>query len=337
MSTAQPRTRPSSDLRPADGERSSASEPASKSATGAGAPTLDAGAGWSAPVRGAAEDDAGDDGSIDDLAPLDVRLRGVRVTYFDAGPRDAPAVVMLHALGADRRRWHGLARALLDRHRVIALDFPGFGASERADHRRPPPTYESLAETVLDLVAALDLGRVTLIGHSMGAGAALVAAADRPEFVERLVLVAAPLHRGAIGLVDRLATAPVVGGAMFRHLVGGAAMRRRGVAAVDWADAADATWSMLRRSIESSVLEARLSRVRAPTLLVWGRDDRVAPSAIGARLAREIRGARLEILECGHAPEVERPAAFIALIEGFLAATVRTTPTPAPTRLRGRR
>ena len=237
---------------------------------------------------------------------------------------------MLHALGADRRRWHGLGHALADRHRVIALDFPGFGASDRAGGRRPLPTYESLAETILDLVAALDLGRVTLIGHSMGAGAAIVVAADRPEFVERLVLIAAPLQHGAIGLVDRLAIAPVVGGAMFRHLVGRAVMRRRGVASMDWTDASDACWAMLRHSADSSVLKARLSRVRAPTLVVWGRQDRVAPCGVGTRLAREIPGARLEILDCGHAPEIERPAAFTGLIESFLASTARSKPGRCP-------
>ncbi len=280
--------------------------------------------------------------AVDALAGFetgDIRLRGLRVRYVEAGPPDAPAAVLLHGLGLDHRQWSGSIEALSRARRVIAFDFPGFGASDR-----PPPTsypygFEALAETTLDLLAALGVGRCALVGHSMGAGAAIVAAADRPEFVERLVLVAPPCFRSRAPLSQRLSMLPIVGRPLFQRMLGGAALQRHlaeyagdrddGRDAIEEAAQRDATWAMLRASIDPDTLRARLPRVRAPTLVVWGRDDRVEPWTFGSRLAREIAGARLEILECGHAPEAERPDAFEALVESFLADPSAALPADA--------
>jgi pimeloyl-ACP methyl ester carboxylesterase len=63
---------------------------------------------------------------------------------------------------------------------------------------------------------------------------------------------------------------------------------------------------------------ARTSGVRAPTLVVWGTDDRVVPVNAGKRLAREIPGARLELLSTGHAPQEDAPGALAAALRRFL-------------------
>ena len=273
---------------------------------------------------------------VDDFTPRDLRLRGVRVTYFDLGPAAAPAVIMLHGLALSRMQWAPLARALAPQHRVIALDFPGFGDSEHPRSSGYSYSYEGLAETVVDLVAALDLGRVSLVGHAMGAGVAIVAAADRPEFVARLVLVAAPCYRTPRPLGQRLVEVPLLGAALFERVLGRAAVRPHVIDAqsaggprIHHGNTTRATFAMLRRAGSPSTLEARLPRVRTPTLVVWGRDDRVSPSTHGSRLAREIQGARLEILECGHAPEAECPRQFASIVSEFLADE------PAPTSSRG--
>jgi pimeloyl-ACP methyl ester carboxylesterase len=86
---------------------------------------------------------------------------------------------------------------------------------------------------------------------------------------------------------------------------------------------------MLRHATAPSTIEARLPKVRTPTLVVWGRDDDVAPWTHGTRLARELSGARLEILECGHFPEDERASAFEALVTEFLDDDAATARPPA--------
>lgn len=271
--------------------------------------------------------------------PADVRLRGLRVRYLDLGPADAPAVVLLHGLGLDRNQWSGLFEPLSRGRRTIAFDFPGFGESDRPSTSEYPYGFQAFAETTLDLLAALGVGRCALVGHSVGAGAAIVAAADRPEFVERLVLVAPPCYRTSATAAQRLTMLPVVGRPLFQRALGGAVLRRHlgayageredGRTAIEDAALRDATYAMLRAMLDPDTLRARLPRVRAPTLVVWGRDDRVVPWTFGPRLAREIAGARLEILECGHAPEIERPDAFEALVTSFLDGATTGLPADA--------
>jgi pimeloyl-ACP methyl ester carboxylesterase len=247
-----------------------------------------------------------------ELATFDLAVRGARVRYVDGGPREGPAVVFLHGHGRDHTQWLRAARALARRRRVIALDLPGFGASEPGAGRA---AFEPLAEATLDLVAALQLGRVALVGHSLGGAVAIVAAADRPEFVERLVLVAPVCYRPNGALDERLSALPVVGPALFRRVLGGRILERQ---TGHRERPTTATWPLLRASSSPSTIEARVPRVRTETLVVWGREDPVAPWTHGTRLSRELGNARLEIFEGGRFPEAERPAAFEALVSEFL-------------------
>lgn len=260
--------------------------------------------------------------AMDSLTPFDVQLRGRRLRYVDGGDRAAPAVVLLHGVGRDHTQWSPLASSLARNRRVVALDLPGFGASEPI---RGAVRWEELAETVVDLLAVLDLGRVTLIGHSMGAAIAIVAAADRPEFIERLVLVAPACYRALRGVEERLLAMPIVGPTVMRKIVGPAVLRR--YVGLD-AKPTPLCWSMIEALEAPTTIEARLPRVRAPSLVIWGRDDRVAPWTHGTRMARELGNARLEIFDCAHFPEEERPTAVDALVRDFLGVTTRTAPRP---------
>lgn len=263
---------------------------------------------------------------MESLTPFDVQLRGRRVRYVDGGPRSTPAVVLLHGIGRDHAQWTPLATSLARTRRVVALDIPGFGASEPI---RGAMRWEELSETVLDLVACLDLGRVTLIGHSMGAAISIVAAADRPEFIERLVLVAPSCYRATTFLEDRLIAAPIVGPTLLRRIVGARVLRRH--VGLDARPSAQC-WAMIEATTVPSTIEARVPRVRAPSLVVWGRDDRVVPWTHGTRLARELGNARLEILDCAHFPEEERPALVDSLIRDFLGVTTRNARGPGAPR-----
>lgn len=256
----------------------------------------------------------------DDVTPFDVQLRGRRVRYIAGGPRDAPAVVLLHGVGRDHAQWAPLARSLARSRRVVALDLPGFGLSEPI---RGVTRWEELAETVLDLVALLELGRVTLLGHSLGAAIAIVAAADRPEFVERLILVSPSCYRAPRALDERLIAAPLLGPTVLRSLLGPAVLRRH--VGLD-AKPTPLSWSMIEALASPATIEARVPRVRAPSLVIWGRDDRVSPWTHGTRLARELGSARLEILDCAHFPEEERPVLFEALVSEFVGVRTRNAP-----------
>jgi pimeloyl-ACP methyl ester carboxylesterase len=81
----------------------------------------------------------------------------------------------------------------------------------------------------------------------------------------------------------------------------------------------------LRATVDTRPVAAQTSRIQKPTLVVWGRGDRLLPAAVGQRLAREIRGARFELLDAGHAPQEERPQELAEAVRRFLREATRGT------------
>jgi len=122
-------------------------------------------------------------------APGDLtEVAGERLHVRDSGPKDASAVVLIHGFGASLHTWEPWARELALHHRVIRLDLPGCGLSE------PDPTGDYTdARSVRLLLALLDqrgIERATLVGHSIGGRIAWTFAAQHPERIDKLVLIA---------------------------------------------------------------------------------------------------------------------------------------------------
>lgn len=84
--------------------------------------------------------------------------------------------------------------------------------------------------------------------------------------------------------------------------------------------------STLQATVDTRAVSALTARITVPTLVVWGRDDRVVPAALGQRLARQIRGAGFELMGTGHTPHEETPAAFAAIVSRFLRAERAAAP-----------
>lgn len=283
------------------------------------------------------------------LPPKDVTTRGARIRFVEAG--DGPPLVLVHDALGSHELWERTAPALAERFRVIAPDLPGFGGSEKPDPQRYAYGYDAFAESVFDLVAALGLGRVDVCGHGMGAGVALTLAARHPAVVRKLVLVSAPVHGDEAGLA-RAARVPVLGGLLWRQLVGRALFGSY-VAGSTYAGAPkvpegrldvfyrhfstpaarQAGHATLVAIGDTRPLAARMPRVTADTFVVWGRDDALASIEQGRRLARELRG-RFEVLECGRCPPEEIPEAFVATLAAFLEAAPFSRRTPEPPRVR---
>jgi 4,5:9,10-diseco-3-hydroxy-5,9,17-trioxoandrosta-1(10),2-diene-4-oate hydrolase len=205
------------------------------------------------------------------------------------------------------------------------------------------------------VMSALSLPRADVIGHSMGGGVAITLAARHPERVQRLVAVAAALYpvNETMPPLAKLALLPVVG----RHLARLGMTRREFARACrtqtvrdgrvlddDWVDyffarlnragGHDAAHACLTVLSSASENNGDPGRVRAPTQLVWGDEDRLIPMAHGKRLARAIAGARLDIVPAsGHMPFIERPDEFLRVVRPFLAAPAAPmTETPIPPR-----
>jgi pimeloyl-ACP methyl ester carboxylesterase len=209
---------------------------------------------------------------------------------------------------------------------------------------------EGYAQTVAELLRLLAPGTaVTLIGNSLGGAVALQLALDRPELVQRLVLVdCAGLGRG-VPLWWRLITLNVqparvaltnlrvvpprlvegVAGIIyerlaFRHpgrvdqqIIRGFARHYQSLRDVD--DMLDIGHDMVRELMSAGLLQ-RAAGLDVPTLVLWGRNDRLVPVSHGEALARVLLRGTLSVIEdCGHCPQVERPEMFLQAVAPFLA------------------
>lgn len=267
----------------------------------------------------------------------DVTARGIRTRVLEAGSDRAPALVLVHGLFASHRSFEDAIEDLGERFHVIAPDLPGFGESEKPSPARYAYGVETHAESIADLIAAFGVGRASVLGHAMGGAIALTLAAEHPELVQRLVLEDALAYPHPQPFKLRLPLVPVIGGIVFKQLYGralfGAMMRdlyyRPGFEPpperVDWhydafnsPSARESAHAVMRALLDTRPVVARLSRIAAPTLVLWGRDDRLLPVASAHRLVREIPGAKLEIMDAGHTPHEELPRELVALVSEFL-------------------
>lgn len=247
--------------------------------------------------------------------------------------QDEPAVLMLPGALAPRQSFRRVAQGLAPHVRVIAVDFPGFGESEKPSAQRYNYGVAAFAEAIADLFGGLDLSRANLLGHGVGGAVALRLAASRPELVKRLALIAPLAHPARAPLGMRPLLAPVLGGLFFRQLVGKSLYfrmyRERVNPAADQADlemyydslsspaSRSALLATLRDAQDSRAVIADCRRVRAPSLLLWGRNDRLFPIEHGRHLSREMPHAGLEILDSAHAPHEEVPEATAKILLDF--------------------
>jgi pimeloyl-ACP methyl ester carboxylesterase len=282
----------------------------------------------------------------------DVSARGARIRFVEAGAGAAAPLVLLHDGLASHETFLRTIEQLTSSSssspfRVIAPDLPGFGASEKPDPQRYAYGWDAFADSVADLVAALGLGRVHVCGHAMGGGVALALAARHPAIVHKLVLVDALVYPIDEHMLDRGGRIPVLGAILWRQVMGHALFRTyvegsvyagctkvpdgrvdAFFAAFNAPAARQAAHATIVAKADTRPLVARLPRVTAESLVVWGRDDSMAPVEHGRRLARALK-ARFEVLECGRCPPDEEPAAFAAIVASFLQAAPSSCRLPS--------
>jgi pimeloyl-ACP methyl ester carboxylesterase len=244
-------------------------------------------------------------------------------------------VLLIHGLCSSLVTWRRVLPLLAEDRDVIAMDLPGFGGSEIPE----PLTPALLSEAVLGLLSNLHLPRVSLVGNSLGGGIAAGIAAEHPERVERLVLVdSVGFGRDETDWPATLRLASRFGGILdhlpLRRVLVVRALHEvfydpafvtpeevdEYLAPLSRPGASAATRSLLASSrTDAGRLREEIIAIRAPTLILWGREDRWIPAAHAGLFASAIPGARAVILEeCGHLPQEERPDEVARLIRSFL-------------------
>jgi pimeloyl-ACP methyl ester carboxylesterase len=267
--------------------------------------------------------------------PADDRtVAGIRLRLKDTGPREAPALILLHGFGSSLQTWDAWAGLLSRTHRVIRFDLPGFGLTG------PDPTGDYSDRRAITVILALmdDLGirRATLIGNSLGGRIAWSFAAAHPDRTDRLVLISPDGFASPGFAYDTTPAVPLVM-RLLPYMLPRPMLRASLLPA--YGDPSRLTEAVVTRYRDMmlapgdrAAIIARLSQVRlsdpvpilrritAPTLLLWGEKDGMIPIGNAADYLRAIPDARLVRLPgLGHVPFEEAPDAALAPVLSFLA------------------
>jgi pimeloyl-ACP methyl ester carboxylesterase len=269
-----------------------------------------------------------------------VTVAGRQVNVIELG--SGPPIVFIHGLSGSWQNWLEQLPVFAREHRVITFDLPGFGASEMPAQKITISGYGRFVAALLD---ELEVGSAAIVGNSMGGFIGMELAIRFPERAERLALVSAAglsieylRNERALAVLgtlenrlaaysgwlasrsDALARRP---GA--RRLIFGIVAHRpdrlpgplvaeqvRGSGKPGFLPALDA--------LTDYPIRDRLGEIACPTLIVWGSEDKLVPARDADEFARLIPNSRKVVWpETGHVAMLERPAAFNALLEAFLA------------------
>lgn len=266
-------------------------------------------------------------------SPTIVTVGSARVAAQIEG--EGPPLVLFHSLLADRSSFDRVMPLLTAYHRVVALDLPGFGASDPA-----PGGLDAVADRVVGALEALRLdAKPIFLGNGYGGFVALLAAIRHPDAAARLVLAdcGAAFDTGGRAAFTGMSAAAGRGGleavadvAMQRLFAADYQARNPELIAARKARflALDpATFHAACQALATLDLRADLANLRMPVLVLVGEADQATPPAMSRELAAGLPDARLEVLPgCAHVPQLQEPAQFYAAIERFIGAAERSLP-----------
>ena len=256
-----------------------------------------------------------------------VTVFGAKINYIEVGDTAKPKVILLHGLGGSVANWSLNTSAIAQNYHVIALDQVGFGKSDKPPLKYRLGTYTDFLDKFM---SELKIEKASLVGNSMGGWVAGLMAIKYPNRVEKIVLAdaagiipatfseaqiyqlnnstrdeiranmklifASPVLQNNEPLVDQFMTARVTAG--------------------DGATINSLIESIKRRE---DTLNDRLSEIKKPTLIIWGKQDGLLPVADAYMFNKGIAGSELVIFDqCGHVPQFEKAADFNKAVLAFL-------------------
>jgi pimeloyl-ACP methyl ester carboxylesterase len=268
--------------------------------------------------------------------------RPTEVNYVEMSPSEEEArltLLFVHGLSGAWQNWLENIPRFSRAHRVVALDLPGSGHSPMPPWQISIGAYARLLHRFCD---ALGVGDCAAVGNSMGGFICAEAASAEPERFEKLVLVSAAgisharMRRRPAETAARMSVAvtplvlnawerglrrPRVRWATFKGLFQHPELLRGELLLEQFQNSAGRPGFLpaVQALVGYDILD-QLTEVEVPTLIVWGRNDRVVPAGDSLGYAERLRNSRTVIFDdTGHLPQLERPVRFNRLLETFLA------------------
>jgi pimeloyl-ACP methyl ester carboxylesterase len=264
-------------------------------------------------------------------------------TYLQTGDGEE-ALVLLHGIGGRAEVWEPQLEAFSSAYSVIAWNMPGYGGSEPLPHL----TFPALADALEALLDSLGASHVHLVGHSMGGMVAQeflrhranrlasvclyatnpgIARPETPEAAEAAKLRAEEFFRRRVGPIDAGMSMREMAETLLDQLLAPAAPESARIAAVESVSAVppDVYRAAMRAFLSFDGTEV-VPNIKIPTLAIAGGQDRIMPATVVDAMARQIPGARFEVIpSVGHLANLEDPPAFNRVLADFLSCVSRAS------------
>lgn len=270
---------------------------------------------------------------------------GVGIFYREAGPKDAPTIVLLHGFPSSSRQFDALIPLLATRFHLIAPDYPSFGQSDMPAPATYTYTFDHLAKTTNDLLEQLGVNRYTLYLHDYGGPVGFRIMLAHPQRVQALIISNANAYQEGLGKkwsviahywADPKAHPEVLDAFISmeatekRHTLG--TTHRERYNPDTWTDEYAHLSRPGQREIQGDLLydyrtnvaayptwQAWLRQHKPPTLVVWGKNDPSFIAAGGEAYKRDLPDAEIHLLDAGHFPWDEKVDEIATLILDFMS------------------
>ena len=273
------------------------------------------------------------------------KVDGVGIFYREAGPKDAPTIVLLHGFPSSSREFDMLIPLLATRYHLIAPDFPGFGQSEAPPLSSYTYTFDNLARTVGALLERLNIDKCVFFLHDYGGPVGFRMMLEHPGRAQALIVQNANAYKEGLGAkwagIAQYWADPKAHPEVFDAFVSLTATERRHTLGTShperynpdtWTDEYAHLSRPGQHEIQAALLydyqtnvasypvwQAWLREHKPPTLVVWGRNDPSFVAAGAEAFKRDVPAAEIHLLDAGHFALDEKNDDIASLIFAFLA------------------
>lgn len=248
------------------------------------------------------------------------------------------AVMFAHGFGCDQSMWQYILPAFISDYRVITFDYVGSGHSDLAAYDSEKySTLQGYAQDILDIIEAMQLERVTFIGHSVSSMIGMLAAIEKPEYFQKLIMIGpSPCyindHNGYNGgfekndIVELLAMMEMNfhGWASYMAPIGMGQLKESGLSRRLEESFVSTDPQVARQFAEVtfySDYRASLSQFSVPALIIQCSEDSIVPIEVGQYLHQHMKQSTLHIMEAkGHYPHISHPLETTSIITQYMSS-----------------